>query len=316
MTMKDLAELRAWKPYEITADTSGSAPGSLPEFLASHDNFNAFLTEKKAIVFRGFSVAEDSLDPVLDQLLPNRLAYVHGNSPRTKVGSNVYTSTEYPQEFTISMHNELSYGHRWPSRLVFYCATAPATGGATTVVDGELWLASLEPEVREAFAGGVRYNQNLHDGIGLGKSWQDTFETDDRAAVEAFLKEAEAEWSWQPDGALRITQIRRSTLVHPESGTEVWFNQSDQWHPASLGDETAAELAQILPAEELPQSVTFADGTPIPDAYVLQVRDRGLENAVDVNWAQGDLLVIDNVAVGHGRGAFTGDRRILVAMTD
>lgn len=54
-----------------------------------------------------------ALDDVLDLLLPNRLAYVHGNSPRTKVGSNVYTSTEYPQEFTISMHNEMSYAHAW-----------------------------------------------------------------------------------------------------------------------------------------------------------------------------------------------------------
>ena len=44
---------------------------------------------------------------MIDLLLPNRLAYVHGNSPRTKVGRHVYTSTEYPQEYTISMHNEM-----------------------------------------------------------------------------------------------------------------------------------------------------------------------------------------------------------------
>ncbi|MDQ1045003.1 TauD/TfdA family dioxygenase [Streptomyces sp. V4I2] len=314
--MTDLAELRAWQPFEITADGGQGTPEALAELLRGHEDFAGLLTREKAVVFRGFHLTEETLDPVLDLLLPNRLAYVHGNSPRTKVGSNVYTSTEYPQELTISMHNELSYGRRWPSRLVFFCATAPATGGATPIVDGELWLASLDPEVREAFAGGVRYTQNLHDGLGLGKSWQETFETTDRAEVEAYLRGAECDWKWLPDGTLRITQVRHSTLTHPETGAEVWFNQSDQWHPASLGDETAAELAQILPEEELPQSVTFADGSPIPAEHVLQVRDRGLENAVDVDWHQGDLMVIDNVAVGHGRRSFTGPRRVLVAMTD
>jgi alpha-ketoglutarate-dependent taurine dioxygenase len=49
---------------------------------------------------------------------------------------------------------------------------------------------------------------------------------------------------------------------------------------------------------------------------VIQVRDRGLESAVDVGWNAGDLLLIDNVLVGHGRRPFVGDRRVLVAMSD
>lgn len=305
-----------WKPLEIEPDGVEPSVSGLIEYLHGQADFGDVLTREKVVVFRGFNVPEQELDPVMDLLLPNRLSYLHGTSPRTKVGSNVYTSTEYPPEETISMHNELSYSHEWPSRLFFYCATAPATGGATPVVDGELWLASLDPEVREAYAGGLRYTQNLHDGLGLGRSWQEAFETDDQEAVESFLDGGEADWKWMPDGGLRITtQIRPSTIKHPVTGAEVWFNQSDQFHPASLGNDMAAELAQIMPPEELPQSVAFADGSPIPDEYVLQVRDRGLEAAVDVDWRQGDLMVVDNVAVGHGRRPFIGDRRVLVAMS-
>jgi hypothetical protein len=51
------------------------------------------LTDKKAIVFRGFGISAGQLDGAADLLLRNRLAYVHGNSPRTKVGNNIYTST-------------------------------------------------------------------------------------------------------------------------------------------------------------------------------------------------------------------------------
>lgn len=252
----------------------------------------------------------------MNHLLPRRLAYVHGNSPRTKVGANVYTSTEYPAEYTISMHNEMSYAHQWPARLLFFCDQEPETGGATPVVDGARWLAALDPEVREAFSGGVRYTQNLHGGAGFGKSWQDTFETEDKADVEEFLRSSDAAWEWTNDGGLRVTQVRPAAIKHPVTGLEVWFNQADQWHPAALGDETAAALAKILPEADLPQSVRFADGSPISPEYVLQVRDRGLEEAVDVDWHTGDLLLIDNLLVAHGRRSFTGPRRVLVAMSD
>ncbi|MEU4781652.1 TauD/TfdA family dioxygenase [Micromonospora sp. NPDC023633] len=311
-----MTEHASWKPLEITPETAGCAPSA--EGLVGHLrelDLAEVLTAEKALVFRGFGVRPETLDPVMDLLLPRRLAYVHGNSPRTKVGRNVYTSTEYPARYTISMHNELSYAARWPARLLFFCQIAAETGGATPVVDAALWLDSLDPQLRADFAGGLRYQQNLHDGMGLGKSWRETFETDSRDEVEEFLAGAGATWEWTADG-LRVTQLRPATLRHPVTGAEVWFNQADQWHPAGLDDDIARVMTQVMGPDELPQSVTFADGSPIPDEYVTQIRDRGLEAAVDVDWRVGDLLLIDNVLTAHGRRPYTGDRRVLVAMSD
>ncbi|MBE1489187.1 TauD/TfdA family dioxygenase [Plantactinospora soyae] len=304
---------RTWRPHEITSESVGGRDltGWLDGLGA--DRLGELLVAHRALVLRGFGVTPDSVEQVFDRLVPGRLPYVHGNSPRTRVGRNVYTSTEYPQQFTISMHNELSYAHRWPARLAFYCETAARQGGATPVLDAGLWLDSLDAEVRAAFAGGLRYVQNLHDGYGFGKSWQDTFETDDRTAVEEFLRDAEAEWVWGPDG-IRVTQRRAATTRHPVTGAEVWFNQADQWHPAGLGDKTSSELYEILESDEFPQYVTFADGTPIPDAYIEQIQRHGLDNAVDVDWRTGDVLLIDNVLTAHGRRPFEGPRRVLVAM--
>jgi alpha-ketoglutarate-dependent taurine dioxygenase len=303
-----------WRPREITPDGRPASSAGLIELLADGPSLDEQLIREKALVFRGFGVAEAELERVLDVLLPDRLAYRHGTSPRTKVGGNVYTSTEYARHLSIPMHNELSYSHRWPSRLVFSCVVTPGSGGATPLVDGTLWLDRMDDEIRQAFAGGVRYTQNLHDGIGLGRSWQQTFETDDRAAVEEFLDEGGFEWKWTADGLRMVSAVRPSTIRHPVTGDEVWFNQAEHFHPAALGDETARELAQLLPPEELPQSVTFADGSPIPDEHIRRIVELGLDLAVDVDWRQGDLMIIDNVAVGHGRRPFTGDRRVLVAM--
>lgn len=311
-----MTDSELWKPLEISPSDIGAQPGAdgLLAWLSAQD-VGGLLVEHKALVFRGFGIAPATLNPVIDTLLPNRLAYVHGNSPRTKVGDNLYTSTDYPPEFTISMHNEMSYAARWPARLIFFCQQAPTRGGATPVVDGRLWLDAIRPEVREAFAGGVRYVQNLHGGLGLGKSWQATFETDDREEVEAFLKDTDAEWEWRADDALWISQVRPATIRHPVSGLEVWFNQADQWHVAGLGEE-AADLMELLSEDEAPQAAQFADGSPIPAEWIVHIQQTGLEHAVDVDWREGDLMVIDNVLVGHGRRPYAGQRRVLVAMSD
>ncbi len=203
---------------------------------------------------------------------------------------------------------------RAPARLLFFCETPAATGGATPVADGARWLDSLDREVRDGFSAGIRYIQNLPDGHGLGRSWQDTFETDEKNNVEAYLSAAGATWEWTRSG-LRVSQVRPATTRHPVTRAEVWFNQADQWHLASLGREIASALAEMMPEEDMPQSVRFADGSPIPDDYVLQTRDRGLQSAVDVDWRAGDVLLLDNVLVAHGRRKFTGSRRVLVAMS-
>lgn len=306
-----------WSPLELTPAGVGADPDlrGLAEYLR-RTRVDELVTQAGAVVFRDFRVLPRDLDHILDLLLPNRLAYVHGNSPRTRVGRNIYTSTEYPAEYTVSMHNELSYSLHWPTRLAFYCERAPITGGATPLVDGARWLDALDTETRSAFAGGVRYVQNLHGGRGLGKSWQDTFETDDVAEVEAFLAKTDTTWTWKRHGTLQVSMVRPATRRHPLRGVEVWFNQADQWHTAGLGDDVAADLRAILTEEDLPQSVTFADGSPIPADHVMHVRECGLACAVDVNWRAGDLLLIDNLLVGHGRRPFTGPRRVLVAMSD
>ncbi len=300
-------------PQGVGADAS---PQGLREYLESVPDLDQLLIDSGAILMRGFGVAEPDVPALLDRLLPDRMDYVHGNSPRTKTAKALYTSTEYPADEVISLHNEMSYAANYPTRLAFFCAVPAETGGATPVADGEKWLSSMDAEVRDMFAGGVRYIQNLHGGMGLGRSWQATFETSDRGAVDGLLADAGVQWNWGPDELLHTEQIRRATLQHPVTGQTVWFNQADQWHPAGLGDKTGAMLAGLMPPEELPQYVTLADGRTIPDEAIRHIQECGRNASVDVDWQAGDLVLLDNLALAHGRNPFTGARRILVAMSD
>ena len=306
-----------WAPEEIVPTTFDVAPNlaGLVDVVTNRIDLAAKLVEKRALTFRGFGISKDEFfGSVVDLLLPNRLSYLHGNTPRTNLGDNVYTSTEYPADQSISMHNELSYAHKWPSRLLFICVVPAATGGATSAADAGRWLRALDPDVRAAFANGLTYSQNLHGGRGLGKSWQQTFETDDRGKVEEFLADSDAAWEWIGSG-LRVTQTRPATTNHPVTGEEVWFNQVDQWHPAGLPAEIRDFMRETTPDDELPQNATYADGSPIPDAVIEHVMETGWKYAFDMAWRTGDLLLIDNVLTSHARRPYSGKRTVLVSMS-
>jgi alpha-ketoglutarate-dependent taurine dioxygenase len=300
-------------------DPAGDAsPSALIEWLARERGlFDAWLLKHGALLFRGFGIdGPAEFEAVTRAIEPELLNYVEGDSPRTKVTGQVYTSTEYPETYQISLHNELSYAHRWPRKIFFYCDVAPRQGGETPIVDCREVLRALDPRTRERFAAGkVRYLSNAHGGGGIGKSWQATYETSDRSRVEAYLKAGGVDFRWGEDGSLHTSQVREAVLTHPVTGEQVWFNQAEQWHPSMLDEKNRRALSALgLKDEELPHYASFGDGSPLDDGELEQIRALMRERAVYFPWQEGDLLVLDNVLVAHGRNSFKGPRKILVAM--
>jgi len=283
------------------------------------ERVEALIAEHGGVLLRGLGIdSAERFQSVVEELGdPLWQSYRGGNTPRSAITAAVFTSTEYPARFDISLHNEMSYANRWPAKLFFCCLIAAETGGATPVCDGKALVEDLKPDVRERFIGhGVVYHQHMHGGFGLGKSWQQTFETDDPAEVEKFLQDSDATFSWTEDGGLRVAQHRPAVRAHPVTGEQVWFNQADQWHPSTLpGDEAETLLEVVESPEDLPHWVTYGDGSLISEDDLNEVRLAADRNKVAVPWQAGDLLMVDNMRMLHGRQAYTGARRIAVAMT-
>lgn len=285
---------------------------------AENATIEALLERRGALLFRGFGIDDAAaLAELLAGLGVEPLAYVGGNTPRSIRRDAIYSATEYSAAQRISLHNELSYSQAWPAWLFFCCATPPVRGGATTLADGRRVLAALEPRTVDAFrTRGVRYVRNLHGGRGLGRSWQATFETDERAKVEQACAAAGSELEWQADGSVRIVHRGPGVITHPRLGVEVWFNQAEQFHPTSLPDEVAQFLLDDYAGREheLPQWACFGDGEPIPVAMLAEVRAALERETLAPGWQRGDLMLIDNILALHGREPYTGERDILVAM--
>ena len=280
----------------------------------------SFISEKLhqygGILFRGFPISTAAeFNSVVQTIEPRTLSYVEGQSPRTKVHDQIYTSTEYPANQTITLHNELSYTHNPPRKIFFFCEIPPQIYGETPITDCRKIYEKMDPQIRDRFiAEKIRYVKNMHGGNQFGKSWQQTFETSDRNVVENYLKEKQIDFAWGKDGGLTTTQIHLAAIQHPDTEEMCWFNQASLWHYLNLG-AMGDQLLQILGEKNLPTNAYYGNGAAIESGDLDAIRQLLWNEATFFSWRKGDVLMLDNILVAHGRNHFQGDRRILVAMT-
>lgn len=239
------------------------------------------------------------------------LSYEFGSTPRTEVGGGVYTSTEYPAHQSIPLHNEQAYTREWPMKIWFHCVTAAPEGGATPIADSRAILRRMPAAIRERFAAGILYVRNYGE---FDVPWQKVFNTESRAAVEAFCRRNGLQWEWKQDGELRTTQLCQAIEKHPVTGEAVWFNQAHLFHVSNLQADVRESLEDLLGVENLPRNTYFADGSPIPDAMLDEVRAVLDAETVTFAWEEGDVLMLDNMLAAHARAPFSGPRKVVVAM--
>ncbi len=294
--------------HEIERGTLGSE--------AVRELLERSLCESGGIRLVGTEIRTDAdFAQFVDAVLPRRMAYDHGSTPRTDLGDRVYTSTEYPPRQRIPLHNEMSYTGQWPMRLVLACLQPARKGGATPLASSVGVLNRLNPALRDLFSErGIRYVRNFNGGVDL--SWQQTFRTEDRSEVERICAAAGVQFEWGDADRLRTWEVRHAIAEHPTEGTRCWFNQAHLFHVSNLPENVRESLFEAVGEEHLPRNAYFGDGTPIENEMLEEVRAAYAEEAVESDWNTGDVVVIDNMRFAHGRAPFAGDRRVLVAMAD
>lgn len=140
------------------------------------------------------------------------------------------------------------------------------------------------------------------------------FRTESKAEVEAECRRTGVEFEWKGGDRLRTRCVRPAVIRHPRTGESVWFTQAQHWHVSCLDPLTRKSLQSILPEEDWPRNCYFGDGSPIPDDAMLMILRAYARLEEKFAWKHGDVLVLDNLPMAHGREPYVGERKLLVAM--
>lgn len=301
-------------PLIITPETSET----ICQWMA---NNNQLVQEKLdsggAVLLRNLTTpadCESQFKEVVKQLSGEALNYVYRSTPRTDLGGGVYTATEYPAGLSIPMHNENAYQRDWPLLILFLCVHPADGGGGQTPLANTINVTKrIDPLVRRKFMEKqVMYVRNYHQDIDL--PWQTVFQTESRSAVEQYCRDHEIEFAWTASGTLRTWQVCQALAKHPRKDEWVWFNQAHLFHPSSQDARTRSLLKETFKEEDLPRNAFYGDGSRIEDAELEDIRNAFKAEMVSFDWCAGDVLILDNMMISHGRSPYKGKRRVVAAM--
>ncbi len=289
----------------------------LPDFLTQNEEIvQNILSKNGAILFRGFDVnTVDEFKAVNDNISDKSpLLYNNRSSPRFEIQDNIYMSTTYPPNQQILMHSENSYARSWAKKIMFCCITKPDIGGETPISDNRRVLKNISPILVEKFQKkrGVKYFRNLSKWYGL--SWEEVFQTESKLEVEKICKLSNTDFEWRDDGEmLVISWIKDTVVIHPDSNEKIWFNHAMFFNKYSLSHIMDVDNFKD---SELPFNTFFGDGDEITLEEYNELKNAYEEAMVLSPWEVGDVILLDNMLISHGRMPFKGDRKIIVSMFD
>ncbi len=270
-----------------------------------------------AFCLRGFAPLESAaLAAVAGLLTGESAAYRECTTPRSLVGpgaDHVYTSTEYPADQHIFLHNENAYAPCWPAFIYFYCREVARDAGQTCLADLVKVEACIDPEVRRRIAArGLMHRRTFVAGIGL--PWQTAFATPDRQSLYLHCAQHGYEVD-EHDAVLRVNYRHGAQVLTPVTRQVRWFNHAAFFQPESLDSATRSALGDLAAIPALPNQMLYGDGAPLEPEVVAQLRNAYRAAEIQHCWQQGDLLILDNMRFAHGRRPFEGRRLIWTVLS-
>lgn len=267
-----------------------------------------------AILFRSFPLHEPvEFDRFIEAFGYENFPYEKSlsNAVRTNYTPRVFSANEAPSEITIYLHHEMAQTPIFPAKIFFCCWHAADEGGATPLCRSDVLFERMQKEcpqfASDCEAKGLKYTNVMpsHDDAssGMGRSWQKTFGVDTQELAEARLRELNYSWEWLDDGCLRATTPVLPAVRELPDGRKVFFNQL-----------IAAFSGWKDSRNDPSKAITFGDGQPLDRDTVMRVAAMAEELTFDLPWQPGDIALVDNILVMHGRRTFRGTRKILASL--
>lgn len=285
----------------------------LPEVLAWVDGEVESLKDQLAVagavLFRGFPIkTPEDFDAFTEKFGYGEFTYKESlsNAVRINFTPRVFTANEAPPDVEIFLHHEMAQTPLSPEKIFFCCLSAAEKGGATPLCRSDWLYAKFKeqhPKWAKQFATlGLKYKIQMPAEAdidsGQGRSWASTLSVETVAEAEDRLKALGYSWRWEEDGSLITTTPVMPAVKALPDGSESFYNQV-----------LAAHLGWKPVGEDQEQPLTFGNDEAIEEEALSEIARIASEYVLPLDWQDGDVALVDNHRVMHGRYPFSGDRK-------
>src|SRR5215510_4152336 len=102
-------------PFVISPTTANLDPFAWA--AKNRGSINHLLSRCGGILLRYFPITSlPDFKRLIEAISGPLIPYEYRSTPRSHIQERIYTSTEYPAEQSISLHNENAYAHTWPAK--------------------------------------------------------------------------------------------------------------------------------------------------------------------------------------------------------
>ncbi|KAG0683812.1 hypothetical protein C6P40_005314 [Pichia californica] len=321
--------------YEISGDSNNN--DKIEKFLQEKAKTGFFieqLDKHGAIVIRNSN--NKNLNP---EIISKFIKAISNNSgleffiqngstaKRREVTEILSTANEGPHDKPIYQHNEFSRFIKYPTTLFFVCDKINAKGGETPVVHGGELFEAINKEIPE-------FNKELSKrGLFMEQIWtlksdnnthwsykfcfgrnidpnDKDFENNKKIAIKLAKEIASPFCEFNKDNDLRISQYTNPIRIY-ESKNGIsypcFFNSIATFY---------ANVKLKIGGYSKTKNISYNDGGEIPQEYLDLTLQKSIDLAYNHAWQQGDIVILNNYQVSHGRCPWEGERKILVSMWD
>jgi hypothetical protein len=302
--------------FPVTFDTPSESV-SIEEWVRQNRvAINKSLKQTGAVLLRGLAMQDpDHFEKFVVAyglpVFPYRESL--SNAVRVNYSERVFTANEAPSQVEIYLHHEMAQTPVSPSVLFFCCISAAEQGGATPLCRSdqlfEAFKLSHPKWTEQLVSKGLRYVTRMpavsDESSGQGRSWYNTLNVSDKDEVEKKLTAMGYEYSWQNNGGLETLSPLLPGVVELTNGGQSFYHQL-----------IAAYRGWPGVRENPASGVIFGDKTEIPVGLLESLSTMAEDYTTDLHWADGEIAMLNNRMIMHGRRPYSGNRKrqVLVSM--
>lgn len=229
----------------------------------------------------GSGSVRETVNPGSDGTIQNVAYRYGGNRQRT---------------FPLPLHADRGYVKSVPQTMFFMCQKPAARDGQTTVADGIRICEALSDATRQLF----EHRRIKYIRCYAAQEWPLLYRTRDVAEVRAYCERNDMTLQLQDDGGIRTEFVRTALPLTRWQGQRAFCNsvQIGWWQEHTLKRHI--------------NFVRFEDDSEIPAEVMAEVDEVSAGLTAAIPWEAGDMAIVDNTRMLHGRREFEDESRAVL----